>query len=478
MLFEHETQISEFIFEKQLSNLVRNVWEMELVFLAACNSEFAAQIFLKKGAKHVICIESTKEVLDDAVLTFANNFYRYLFSGKDICDAFHTAQKFTGNMHKEREALIFKLLSEKKHDCKPIEFNHDHEQFKDSSDKILVKEIPGKIDNMSFREKEIGKLVQKIMQGSRLVCVLGLNGIGKSWIARNSLHYIKERKYFCGGLLFVPLTGMRSVEAVCHQLYGLLVKNIVVSADNREYLECLLDSKADSISFFVDFFNNKTNFVLKRTLHYPGRNFHKTQASKKYLLCFDNAEDLIDTRKDEFRSMIKKLLSSCPYLQIIITSRQHIPKIEDSIETDLMFIPPLKGDKPVQLFLQKSAKNRQVTIEEVVEIIKMEKDYDVAGLMNGQYSDLSSTQAEAKLLLLLRQNDKLVEALQRHELFRNLAGNPLCITNVVAQYASPVMKEQRKNLKTLYELYLQEKLNVEEDDRVSRAGNSNDKNSN
>jgi len=99
LLFEHETLIGEFISEKSLRNLIVNVWETELVFLAACDSEFAARIFLKKGVRHVICIEQSKEVLDRAVLTFSDTFYRAVFDGKCICEAFRIAQKLTGNLH-------------------------------------------------------------------------------------------------------------------------------------------------------------------------------------------------------------------------------------------------------------------------------------------------------------------------------------------------------------------------------------------
>lgn len=72
LLFEHEKLIGELISSKLLRNLINNVYDTELVFLAACDSKFAGKIFLKKGVRHVICIEESQEVLDKAVLTFAN----------------------------------------------------------------------------------------------------------------------------------------------------------------------------------------------------------------------------------------------------------------------------------------------------------------------------------------------------------------------------------------------------------------------
>jgi CHAT domain-containing protein len=91
LLFEHEQLIGELISEKSLRNLITNVWETELVFLAACDSKFAGKIFLKKGVRHVVCIEDRKEVLDKAMITFTNMFYRSVFDGRPICEAFIVA---------------------------------------------------------------------------------------------------------------------------------------------------------------------------------------------------------------------------------------------------------------------------------------------------------------------------------------------------------------------------------------------------
>ena len=37
----------------------------------------------------------------------------------------------------------------------------------------------------------------------KIVMLLGLHGIGKSSVARNTLHYIYERKYVTGGILWI-----------------------------------------------------------------------------------------------------------------------------------------------------------------------------------------------------------------------------------------------------------------------------------
>jgi len=47
LLFEHEENISELVSQKNLKNLIKQVWNTELVILAACDSEFAAKIFIQ-----------------------------------------------------------------------------------------------------------------------------------------------------------------------------------------------------------------------------------------------------------------------------------------------------------------------------------------------------------------------------------------------------------------------------------------------
>ena len=47
------------------------------------------------------------------------------------------------------------------------------------------------------------ELIKLVMSGNRLVILLGLDGVGKSSLARNALHYMSERKFFTGGVVLV-----------------------------------------------------------------------------------------------------------------------------------------------------------------------------------------------------------------------------------------------------------------------------------
>ena len=57
LAFETKSGEGELINYKTLKKLIaQKVPDLDVIFLAACNSEFAGEIFLKCGAKHVICI--------------------------------------------------------------------------------------------------------------------------------------------------------------------------------------------------------------------------------------------------------------------------------------------------------------------------------------------------------------------------------------------------------------------------------------
>ena len=70
----------------------REQTELDVVFVAACDSEDIGRIFQNNGAKHVICVESKRFVLDEAAIMFTKKFYDELFSKKsNVCTAFDRA---------------------------------------------------------------------------------------------------------------------------------------------------------------------------------------------------------------------------------------------------------------------------------------------------------------------------------------------------------------------------------------------------
>ena len=78
--------------------------------MAACDSEFVGKIFLKCGAKHVICVKKDKQVLDPAAIVFTETFYQHIFQGKSVCDAFDTAKSAVEFRFKENESEMFQIF--------------------------------------------------------------------------------------------------------------------------------------------------------------------------------------------------------------------------------------------------------------------------------------------------------------------------------------------------------------------------------
>ena len=96
LLFENNVGEGELVSEKTLNNLVSKSMldlDLDLVFVAACKSDFIGRIFKKIQAKHVICVKKTKEILDEAAITFTKYFYYYIFTKVNICEAFQKALK-------------------------------------------------------------------------------------------------------------------------------------------------------------------------------------------------------------------------------------------------------------------------------------------------------------------------------------------------------------------------------------------------
>ena len=59
MLFETITGEGELVCQIELQNLIRKTMpKLDVVFVAACDSEFVGKIFLKCGARHVICVKT------------------------------------------------------------------------------------------------------------------------------------------------------------------------------------------------------------------------------------------------------------------------------------------------------------------------------------------------------------------------------------------------------------------------------------
>lgn len=69
--------------------------QIDLIFLAACDSQIIGEVFQSAGVQHVVCVESKRYVLDEVAIKFTHTFYKEVFSGTQICEAFGRAMNAT-----------------------------------------------------------------------------------------------------------------------------------------------------------------------------------------------------------------------------------------------------------------------------------------------------------------------------------------------------------------------------------------------
>ena len=136
LLFESKLGQGTLLSAAKIQGLIKRILPtLELVFVAACHSLVVGKIFQKCGAKHVICVEQDKEVLDDGVLYFTKRFYQLLLEQETICEAFNQAVASVKFKYEQKEGEMFVLLTQEM-------LQQDLEQIILSSNKLGGKVIP------------------------------------------------------------------------------------------------------------------------------------------------------------------------------------------------------------------------------------------------------------------------------------------------------------------------------------------------
>ena len=88
-----------------------------------------------------------------------------------------------------------------------------------------------------------------MVKGSRLIQVLGKQGIGKSSVARHAVHYMMQRKYFTGGVIMINLQNDRSFNVLARKIKMVLIDKLklrysakrdeIESADFEDFVKLL-----------------------------------------------------------------------------------------------------------------------------------------------------------------------------------------------------------------------------------------------
>lgn len=80
---------------EKMKTLLKNYTEIlpEVVFVNSCHSEKIGRAFFELGVKYVILINSKDLISDAAAKSFSENFYRNIFKGESVPEAFESAKE-------------------------------------------------------------------------------------------------------------------------------------------------------------------------------------------------------------------------------------------------------------------------------------------------------------------------------------------------------------------------------------------------
>ena len=221
LLLENESGMSDYYYKNELKMLLE-IWKynFEVVFVSSCHSQFAGQVFLESGAKHVICIKQDEKILDKASLLFSKVFYETLFTKKySVCDAYKTARKEVSETFCNSEANKFMLKIQEDeyiHKCKGLT-NLEQGEFNNLTDAPYFDYVPSNIDGFIDRQQEMYEIIE-LLHDNRVVSISGPPGIGKTSISRSLSNYLRDRRKFKDGIIYVKLRGCESTQMFLSRL--------------------------------------------------------------------------------------------------------------------------------------------------------------------------------------------------------------------------------------------------------------------
>ena len=303
LLFEEAAGKGERVTKTMLQGIVdQNGCQIDLVYLAACTSQFVGEMFHEFGVNHVVCVKRREYVKDQAAIDFTRIFYLQLFQGKPICDAFSFAKASVKFNHKVKDADMFTLFTKnkEKHVCFPLNIDY-MSAFKNCTDLTLIKQLPYKSEHLQGRENDLYDMNQLILRDSDEKCsvatVLGCSGIGKSLLIRTSMKFIQQRKEFAGGVILVQLRGVKRVETMM-----LILMQLVYSkcAFDKQQLRARQQQAVHSTGK-MQVICNFLNLLLPLKSRDPENRILK---NNKILLCLDNADALIIQNSAKLRQFL------------------------------------------------------------------------------------------------------------------------------------------------------------------------------
>lgn len=132
--------------------------------------------------------------------------------------------------------------------------------------------------------------------------------------------------------------------------------------------ECPLNEEFENYfqQLLIRFFLQKEEGMKLENRDNESKNFKKGKETK-FMVCFDNAEEIITQDRSHFKNFVTLILQSCPLVSFMVTTLKPIGEIPDWNQIYFELVPSLKTKEAVQLFVDNAA---DIFPEEIVKFVE------------------------------------------------------------------------------------------------------------
>ncbi|MDO8473572.1 MAG: CHAT domain-containing protein [Dehalococcoidia bacterium] len=266
----------------QLKRIISH-FDLQFGFVSACHSRPTGEALVAAGIPHVVAVETPEVVDDDAATLFARDFYRHLFAGRTIQDAFDIARdvmRADPVRRVARDATKFCLLPKADTHRVALFAALPSGHLQDLTPHQTPTNLPSRQEDFTGRSRELHKAIGLVLDHP-LVTLTGAPGIGKTRVCVEAARWCHERGLFPDGVFMVQLEAASSSGVLRAQITAVLG----LQAENDPELAMAL-------------------------------------GSFKALFLLDNAEDLLRSGRAGFVGFLDLLLQGCPDIKFLVTSRE------------------------------------------------------------------------------------------------------------------------------------------------------------